>query len=134
MNKRTLLGAAFVAVLALGAMPARGAELTTQKSTERGVTVAVTPVTLSLDVKTWEFKVVLDSHSQELSDDLQRTAVLVAADGREQQPAWDGAPPGGHHREGVLRFVAVSPASEAVELRIQRPNEGAARTFRWQLR
>ena len=106
-----------------------------QTSRDRGVTVIVTPINLARDAATWEFKVVLDTHSQELSEDLQRSAVLVSADGRQQQPiAWVGAPAGGHHREGILRFAAITPAPEALELRLQRPNEAAARTFRWQLR
>ena len=101
----------------------------TQSSAEQGVTLKVTPKPTSGGE--WEFTVVFDTHSQSLTDDLLKTAVLVA-DGREIAPAeWTGAAPGGHHREGVLKFAAITPAPAALELRIQRPGETAARVFRW---
>ncbi len=54
--------------------------------------------------------------------------------GKRHAPvAWDGAGPGGHHREGVLRFKPASPRPQAVELRITRPGESAPRSFRWVL-
>ena len=108
------------------------AELAPQKSTERSVTVAVTPNLNAQD--SWTFKVVLDTHSQELKDDLPAAAVLVDPAGRQYRPiAWEGPPPGGHHREGVLRFAPISPRPDFVELQIQRPGEGAPRAFKWQL-
>jgi len=117
------------------AIPAAAAELGTQKSSERGVTVAVTPQNLSADAKSWDFKIVLDTHSGTLSDDLLKTAVLLDGTGTQHVPvAWDGAAPGGHHREGVLRFKPMTPQSAAIELRITRPDEPGPRSFKWQLR
>jgi len=131
--KQMVMLASLFAVSA--AFPAASAELATQKSSERGVTVAVTPQDLSSNAKTWEFKIVLDTHSGDLSDDLLKTAVLLDGTGTRHVPvAWDGAAPGGHHREGVLRFKAVSPQPQAIELRIARPGEPGPRLFRWQLR
>ncbi len=129
---RTLVGmlAAFAAAVALAAGPG----LATQKSTERGVTVAVTPKNVASDAKEWEFAVVLDTHSGDLSDDLAKSAVLLDAAGeRHRALAWKGAPPGGHHRAGTLTFEPVSPRPQSIELRIQRPGEAAPRTFRWSL-
>lgn len=78
---------------------------------------------------------VLDTHSQDLSDDLVATAVLVDPAGRETRPtAWEGAGPGSHHREGVLKFPALKPAPEAVELRIHRTVEPASRVFKFDVR
>ena len=95
----------------------------------------VTPKVLAPDAPTWEFAVVLDTHSQDLADDLTKSAAIVAPGGARYSPvAWDGAPPGGHHREGVLRFQPVTPAPPAVELQIQRPGESAPRVFRWDLK
>jgi hypothetical protein len=131
------LKSAFVACLlaAAVALPAAAAELSTQKSTDRGVTVAVTPQDLSSNAKTWDFKIVLDTHSGDLSDDLLKTAVLLDGTGTQHVPvAWDGAAPGGHHREGVLRFKPVTPQPAAIELRIARPGEPGPRSFRWQLK
>lgn len=103
----------------------------TQTSVARSVTVKVTPAKLA--TSGWEFAVVLDTHSEDLKDDLVNAAVLVV-EGRELQPiAWEGAPPGGHHREGVLRFPGPQTGAAAVvELRLSRPGESAARSFRWE--
>ena len=70
----------------------------------------------SVTVKlTWEgpeagpvFTVVMDTHSIDLDGfDLQKLALLRTDSGVEVAPvAWD-AGPGGHHREGKLRFPAT---------------------------
>ena len=111
------------------------AQLAAQKNTAGGVTVAVTPAKLVAGAKTWDFSIVLDTHTQDLSDDLAGSAVLVDDRGNEFKAlAWDGAAPGGHHRSGVLRFNAIEPRPQALELRISRPGEAKPRTFRWRLR
>lgn len=128
--KCAALGCLLAAAIAL---PAAAGEPGTQKSTERGVTVAVTPRDLSSEAKTWEFTLVLDTHSQELSDELAKSASLLDGSGGVHAPiAWEGAAPGGHHREGVLRFKALAPRPQAIELQITRPGESAPRSFRWQ--
>jgi hypothetical protein len=115
--------------------PAAAADLGTEKSSDRGVTVAVTPQDLSGGAKTWDFKIVLDTHTQDLSDDLTQTAVLLDEAGRKHVPvAWVGAGPGGHHREGVLKFKPIAPAPTAIELQIQRAGEATPRSFRWRLK
>ena len=125
-----LIAFAFAAV-----SPAFAAGLDTQKNSHRGVTVAVTPQNLSGGAKTWDFKIVLDTHSADLNDDPMKSAVLLDGAGGKRAPlAWDGAPPGGHHREGVLRFQPITPAPPAVELQLQRPGESAPRVFRWDLK
>ena len=111
------------------------AQLATQKNSANGVTVAVTPGNIAADAKVWDFKVVLDTHSQDLSDDLANSAVLLDDKGGESKAlAWEGAAPGGHHRAGVLKFNAITPLPQAVELRITRAGEPTARTFRWGLK
>ena len=124
---------AFLLAAAAG-WPAAAAELTTQKSTDRGVTVDVTPQNLSAGAVNWDFKVVLDTHAGELNDDLVKTAALLDDKGRRHVPVqWEGAGPGGHHREGVLKFKPVSPAPAAIELQIRRAGEADPRSFRWKL-
>ena len=126
-----LLSGILIALLAAGAL---AAELAVQKNSSGGVTVAVTPQNLAAGARSWDFKVVLDTHSQDLSDDLLKTAVLLDGTGAKHAPvAWDGAGPGGHHREGVLRFKPVTPQPAAIELSITRPGEPGPRSFRWQL-
>ena len=103
-----------------------------QSSSERGVTVKVIPRAQAPGATEWEFTVVLDTHSENLGDDLTNAALLVA-DGREIRPIrWTGAQPGGHHREGVLVFPAPGQAATSIELRIQRANETVPRIFRWE--
>ena len=118
-------------IWAAAAITAQAAELTTIKNAANGVTIAVTP-----NVKAGtgpEFKVVMDTHSQDLSDDLLKSAALVDSAGNRYAPtAWEGAGPGGHHREGILRFPSLA-ATSSIELQVQRPKEQSPRSFRWQL-
>lgn len=101
-----------------------------QSSVVGGVTVKVT--LKKRTASELEFAVVLDTHSQDLQDDLERTAVLVAG-GRELQPLkWQGAAAGGHHREGVLSFPLPPDPLAAFDLRVMRPGEAAPRVFRWE--
>lgn len=104
-----------------------------QTSKQSAVTVKVTP--RNLQGAAWEFDVVFDTHSQELKDDLLKNAVLVAADGTQVPPVeWQGDPPSGHHRKGVLRFNALKPAPATMVLLINRPGEPKPRSFQWTLK
>jgi hypothetical protein len=126
-----------IAAFALGMAIAGSAfaQLETRTSASQGVTVKVTPKVLSADSPVWEFAVVLDTHSADLSDDLAKTAALIGPGGERIAPsAWEGAAPGGHHRAGVLRFQPITPPPGSVELQIQRPGESTPRAFRWQLK
>ena len=128
--KRFITGI-LIFLVAVGAL---AAELTSQRNSASGVTVTVAPQDLASSSKTWDFKVVLDTHSQELTDDLVKTATLLDDKGTRHVPiSWEGAGPGGHHREGTLRFNAISPKPQNIELQIQRAGETAPRSFRWQL-
>ena len=126
-----LLSIVITVFAASGGMAA--ATLPTQTSSQSGVTVIVTPRNLA--ASTWEFDVVFDTHSQELTDELEKTAVLVS-DGRASHSPlkWQGDPPGGHHRKGTLHFKPVSPMPASIELQIKRGGETAPRSFRWQLK
>ena len=102
-------------------------------SSDRGVTIEVTPKSIGPGARLWEFGIQLHTHSSGVSDDLTQSAVLVTDDGRTLKPlSWSDTKLG-PHREGVLSFEAPAPLPRAFELRITRPGEGAARSFRWQL-
>ena len=124
----------FVAfLLALLATSVTAAPLATQSSTESGVTVKATPT--SVTGERWSFEIELETHSGDLSDDLVKSASLVADDGAALSPLdWRGDPPGGHHRKGTLEFKAVEPPPARIELKIPRAGEPAPRVFSWQLR
>ena len=141
LSRRSLLaGGMACAGLVLATVPwgvmaqASPEAVTTQSTSDQGVTVRVTPKSVGSPDSRWEFMVVLDTHSADLSDDLTRSATLVTDEGRTFRPvSWQGAPPGGHHREGVLAFDVPAPRPGVIELRIARPGEAAPRIFRWQL-
>lgn len=127
LSTALLLASAFAVA---GVATAGASSLRPVTTSEASVTVKVTPRTLAGAV--WEFEVAFDAHSQEIRDDLLKSATLLAADGRPV-PAlqWKGAPPGGHHRSGVLRFAAPDPVPATIELRIDRPGETKPRIYSW---
>lgn len=124
--------AAWLVAIPIGAM---ARDFAAQSSRQLGVTLQARPVDVAAGAKYWTFQITLDTHTQELADDLTRTVVLVDASGKPHAPvAWEGAAPGGHHRKGLLRFEPFSQLPAVLELRVQRPGEPAPRTFRWETR
>jgi len=106
--------------------------LAARSSDEAGVHVVVTPKALGRDVTAWEFNVVMDTHTKPLNDNLAQAAVLVDEAGRRYIPvAWQGDPPGGHHRKGVLQFSPPVEMPKSVELQINGVGGVATRSFRW---
>lgn len=129
---------AALAVLALDvAVPAevgglKAAELATQTNRQGGVTIQVTPQTLSASASAWRFEVVLDTHSAALTQDLLDVPVLIGAPGDEYKPiAWEGDPPGGHHRKGMLVFAPISPMPALLILKIRGIAGVPERIFTW---
>ncbi|OYY36712.1 MAG: hypothetical protein B7X65_06635 [Polaromonas sp. 39-63-25] len=141
MSRRSLFaGALTCAGLVLATVPwgvmaqASPEGMATRSTSDQGVTIKVTPKSFGSPDSRWEFMVVLDTHSADLSDDLTRSATLATDEGRTFKPSsWQGAPAGGHHREGVLTFDVPAPRPGVIELRIVRPGESAPRIFRWLL-
>ncbi len=114
---------------------AAAALVITQKSTVGGVVVAVTAGNLGPEASVWDFAVVLRSSAKKpLSDDLLRSVVMVDSTGRKHKPlAWESGAAQGEHVAGVLKFIAVEPRPESIELRFTRPGEKKARSFSWLL-
>ena len=110
-------------------------DLASQTSESGGVTIAVKPVDVSAKAAAWSFQVSLSTQTQDIGDDLLRTAYIVDRAGKKKllPTAWDGDAPGGRHRKGVLSFKPLTPLPKAIELRVQRPGENAPRMFRWDL-
>jgi len=106
-------------------------EMAAQISNDRDIKVTTTLHAIPADAKTWTFEVTLETHTQALSDDLTKSATLIV-DGKQYLPlAWDGAPPGGHHRKGLLRFRAVVPQPRSMELQIRLAGDKSPRSFKW---
>lgn len=122
------VGSLLTAVVAAPALPARTRDT-------GGVRVVVTPKALAPGAAVWEFQVVMDTHTKPLNENMAEVAVLVDDAGRRSAPtAWQGAGPGGHHREGLLQFAVPAEMPAAVELRISGIGGPDIRTFRWQLK
>ena len=110
--------------------PSQSLALESQTNSEGAVTITVTPKNLSDG--TWDFEIALDTHSEELSVDLATAVVLVDDQGTEY-PAlgWEGDPPGGHHRAGVLSFAPITTQPRSVMLIIRQLGGVQERSFVW---
>lgn len=73
---------------------------------------------LQLDAEGAVFKISFDTHSFELSADMTRAARLSVDGVAWTVAGWSGDGPGGHHREGELRFAPAGSAEGAARLTI----------------
>lgn len=97
------------------------------------VTIKVTPLALG-DEEAWRFDITFDTHAGSLEDDPLKVATLYNDRGNSYAPlSWEGAPPGGHHREGTLIFNAIRPAPKFIELKIYNVGGVSERSFTWNL-
>lgn len=112
---------------------ASGWDLSPRRNDARGVVIDVQPLGLGADQEVWEFNVALNTHSVNLDYNLTEVAVLRCERGQEYKPvSWEGSPPGGHHRQGVLRFASLDHPSSFLELVIQDVAGVSERIFRWE--
>lgn len=106
--------------------------LETLTNEEGEVAVSVTPKALAQD--SWSFEVVLNTHSVDLNYDLQSLSFLVDGNGREYKAvSWEGDPPEGHHRKGILKFDSLSKVGSNFQLKVKNVGSVSERSFEWQL-
>jgi hypothetical protein len=91
------------------------------------VEIQATP--LGADDRGVEIRLVFDTHTVALDTDIAASASLLVDDDEHRDGAWDGDGPGGHHREGRLRFPEAQPGGDGFELRLAGFAEPVA--FRW---
>lgn len=133
MSKQFLIGWMMAALCAGSALAAEDA-YAPQVSDGEGVKVTVTLQNIPSGAKAWNFEVVMETHTHSLSDEMNEASVLIA-DGKRYLPlGWDGAPPGGHHRKGILRFMAIVPQPASVELQLALTGDPKPRSFKWRLK
>jgi hypothetical protein len=78
------------------------------------------------------FQISMTAHAGELSTDMMRAAVFEDEDGTVHLPtAWEGDPPGGHHREGILRFGTFTPMPKKVDFTLLDIGSVKERKFSW---
>lgn len=80
--------------------------------------VEVRMTALTLGASGARFRVELDTHAVALDLDLARAAQLRVNGRLADAGTWEGTGPGGHHREGTLRFATAVPVGASLELRI----------------
>ncbi len=121
-----------VATTVVGSVAAQA--LAPQTNSEGSVRVKVTPRSISAEARMWDFEIALDTHTSDLSQDLAKSSALIDAQGKPHAPiGWEGDPPGGHHRKGILRFQPLRGSTQTLELRITGVGGVDVRLFRWQL-
>ena|SRR3989338_8287953 len=111
------------------------ASLLPQINSEGLVTVKVTPKDLTQSAASWDFEIILDTHSGNLDQDLTKTSVLT--DDSENQfnaISWEGDPLQGHHRQGILKFPPITPKPQSIELKISQIGDIDERIFKWELK
>lgn len=90
-----------------------GHRMSNRSTTVGDVEVKVEP--RRMDGRGAMFKVAMDTHQGSLDMDMQRSRLMV--DGIEwPMEQFEGDGPGGHHREGQLRFMPGGPVSRMAEL------------------
>lgn len=95
---------------------ARSAELPARTVTAGAVEISIEPI--QIDETAAVFRIVMNTHSEELSADLVTSSALEVDGVNWSQATWSGDPPGGHHRQGELAFEAYGDAAESATLSI----------------
>lgn len=97
--------------------------LQTLTSNKNNVEFSITPLSTS------EFDISINTHSVSLGFDLKEISKLEDNLGNLYKPvSWDGAPPGGHHRSGTLKFQQIDRNAKSIKLTI---TDSTAREFTW---
>lgn len=99
-----------------------------------GVKVTARLLDTAPNAKTWNIELTLDTHTRPLDETLDTTSVLMVGKQQFFALGWQGSPPGGHHRTGVLSFRPIVPKPAAVELRILLNGESRPRSYSWRLK
>jgi len=104
-----------------------------QENEGGSVTVTVKPKVLKVGEKPI-FEVEFNTHSVELSFAIEKLSYLTDDKGKTfNQPVWNGSPPGGHHRSGILTFTEILSETKYVELIIKDVAGISERKFRFEL-
>lgn len=106
----------------------------TKSSRENGVNVDVTPMEFAPG-KPARFQIRISTHSGDLSQDMVEVSMLRDDKGREYRPVrWEGSPPGGHHRRGVLEFPSFEGKSKKITLIVRDIANVPERLFEWKIK
>jgi hypothetical protein len=122
-----------VTMVSLATLTADASAYKAQSNSQNRVRVDVRPVQLSPG-KPAKFEIRMNTHSGDLSQDMVVVSTLKDSSGREYQPTgWNGSPPGGHHRSGVLEFPELEDAAQSITLVIREIADVPERVFNWSI-
>jgi len=121
-----------VAAIAAG-LAADASSYEIKSNSENRVRVDVRPVQLTPG-RTIKFEVRMNTHSADLGQDMVAVSALKDNKGHEfKATAWQGSPPGGHHRKGVLEFQDLADNTESITLVIREIDNVPERIFNWRI-
>lgn len=133
LNQRTLW-LSTMAVAAIFVVVSSVAAYEPASSSANGVRIDVTPLQLESG-KPARFEVRLNTHTVELMQNLTEIAELRDDKDREYRSVkWEGSPPGGHHRSGILEFPNLGASVTSVVLILPDVAGVPVREFRWSLK
>lgn len=97
--------------------------------------IAITPKMLVIG-KPATFDMSFNTHSVPLEFEVPAISTLTDDQGNVLGPAtWEGAPPGGHHRNGTLTFSSPLPKeTKRITLTLTDISGITKRTFDWEVR
>lgn len=105
--------------------------LTPQENSGGEVDIKVTPLILKAGEKP-QFEIEFNTHSVELDFDISQIASLTDEKlNAYTSSTWEGSPPGGHHRKGILTFSSPLASTSSVNLILRDISGIAARQFSW---
>jgi hypothetical protein len=138
MNRRVFwfVSLALLAIAAVAPLmaSAQSKSFPMRENNEGQVRASVTPQNLSKTADAWRFEVRFNTHVTPITQDMVAVASLSDGEGPGEKPtAWEGDPPGGHHRRGVLVFKPMNPMPATITLHIRQVGGIADRTFTWNL-
>ncbi|MBI2653701.1 hypothetical protein HYX02_02710 [Candidatus Woesearchaeota archaeon] len=95
-------------------------------SNQNNVEFKVTPLSAL------EFQIAIDTHSVDLDFDMVEISTLQDDLGNTYKPLkWEGSAPGGHHRQGILKFPSINKDAKSIKLVI---TDTSIREFSWNLK
>ncbi|OGK23459.1 hypothetical protein A3A46_03385 [Candidatus Roizmanbacteria bacterium RIFCSPLOWO2_01_FULL_37_13] len=108
-------------------------KLAYQENKGGNVTVTVKPKILKVGEKPI-FDIEFNTHSVDLTFDIPQVIILADDKGNVfDKSVWNGNPPGGHHRSGVLTFNNPLTETKYVELVMTNIAQVPERGFKWEL-
>ena len=127
---RRVLPMAAAALLVLPVGTATAARSLPTKTTEvNEITVEVSPRRVTS--RGAVIAIILDTHEGELGVDLRKRSTLTVDGTPWPVDSYQGDGPGGHHREGTLRFRSAGPVSGSMRLVIK--GLGGTAKLSWRL-